>query len=170
MLAKLKPGMVLVREWKGDKHKVLVRDDGFEHKGETFATLSEVARHISEIEQAKLNRLREIWTQEFGTKPLKCSRSPELFRQIVAWRVQEKFLGGLSDWAQQELDRMVGPLSSLDTDYCSRIGLLSDCRSNRRRFSVSQTMPRRQRPQPRGSGRMDRLPHATRLPPRPASG
>jgi hypothetical protein len=60
-----------------------------------------VAAKVSEIEQAALDRLRQIWTQEFGSKPPKCSRSPELFRQIVAWRVQEKYLGGLSDWAQQ---------------------------------------------------------------------
>jgi hypothetical protein len=42
------PGARLVREWQGVEHEVVVLDDGrFAHRGETYASLSEVARQIT---------------------------------------------------------------------------------------------------------------------------
>jgi hypothetical protein len=38
---------VLVREWRGVMHRVLVLDDGFEHEGQRYRSLSEVARRIT---------------------------------------------------------------------------------------------------------------------------
>lgn len=46
-IASLEAGTVLVREWRGVEHRVLVLDGGFEHQGERFKTLSEVARSIT---------------------------------------------------------------------------------------------------------------------------
>ncbi len=43
----IKPGTILTREWQGVLHQVRVLEDGFEHKGERFASLSEVARRIT---------------------------------------------------------------------------------------------------------------------------
>jgi hypothetical protein len=43
----LKPGTVLVREWRGIQHRVHVLDDGFDYRGTRFGSLSEVARHIT---------------------------------------------------------------------------------------------------------------------------
>lgn len=43
----LRPGSVLVREWRGITHRVLVRDKGFEHEGKEYRTLSEAARAIT---------------------------------------------------------------------------------------------------------------------------
>jgi hypothetical protein len=43
----LRSGSVLVREWRGVTHRVLVRDKGFEHEGKEYRTLSEVARAIT---------------------------------------------------------------------------------------------------------------------------
>lgn len=43
----IKPGTILTREWKGVLHQVRVLEDAFEHKGERFASLSEVARRIT---------------------------------------------------------------------------------------------------------------------------
>ena len=43
----LKPGTVLTREWKGAVHRVGVMDDGFEYKGERYASLSEIAGRIT---------------------------------------------------------------------------------------------------------------------------
>ena len=43
----LRAGTVLVREWRGVTHRVLVLDSGFEHEGKRFSSLSEVARAIS---------------------------------------------------------------------------------------------------------------------------
>jgi hypothetical protein len=44
---RIKPGSVLVREWKGSTHRVMVLQDGFAWNGRTFSNLSEIAREIS---------------------------------------------------------------------------------------------------------------------------
>jgi hypothetical protein len=43
----LKPGTVLVREWRGVQHRVHVLEDGFDYRGTRYGSLSEVARHIT---------------------------------------------------------------------------------------------------------------------------
>ena len=43
----IKPGTVLGRRWNGVRHDVTVTRDGFLYDGESFASLSEVARHIT---------------------------------------------------------------------------------------------------------------------------
>ncbi|MBS0222566.1 MAG: DUF2924 domain-containing protein [Proteobacteria bacterium] len=43
----LKPGLVLTRNWQGVLHQVQVTDQGFDYRGERFASLSEVARRIT---------------------------------------------------------------------------------------------------------------------------
>src|SRR3981189_3010213 len=40
---RIRPGSVLVREWKGESHRVMVLADGFAYDGETFGNLSEIA-------------------------------------------------------------------------------------------------------------------------------
>ena len=45
--ARVKPGAVLIREWHGQTHTVVVQDEGFEHQGKRYASLSEVARLIT---------------------------------------------------------------------------------------------------------------------------
>ena len=44
---RLKPGLVLTRSWQGVLHQVQVTDQGFDYRGERFASLSEVARRIT---------------------------------------------------------------------------------------------------------------------------
>ena len=39
----LKPGSSLIREWKGVRHEVAVTADGFEHLGQRYRSLSQVA-------------------------------------------------------------------------------------------------------------------------------
>jgi hypothetical protein len=43
----LRPGTVLVREWHGVLHRVLVLNEGFEHDGQRYRTLTEAARVIT---------------------------------------------------------------------------------------------------------------------------
>lgn len=43
----LRAGAVLVRAWRGVEHRVLVLDQGFEHRGKRYQSLSEVARAIA---------------------------------------------------------------------------------------------------------------------------
>ena len=40
---RIKPGSVLVREWKGKSHRVMVLAEGFAYDGETYTNLSEIA-------------------------------------------------------------------------------------------------------------------------------
>lgn len=44
---KLRPGTVLVREWRGVTHRVLVLDRGFQHENKRFSTLTQIARAIT---------------------------------------------------------------------------------------------------------------------------
>ena len=43
----LKPGTVLLREWHGTQHQVIVGDHGIEFKGKTYKSLSRVAYRIT---------------------------------------------------------------------------------------------------------------------------
>lgn len=60
---------------------------------------------ISEIERAGIDQMREIWRRELGT-PLPKIRAYGTLKRILAWRVQEKYLGGLSQDALQQLERL----------------------------------------------------------------
>ncbi len=44
---RMKPGMRLVREWRGETHDVLVLEDGFEWNGQRRRSLSAIAREIT---------------------------------------------------------------------------------------------------------------------------
>ena len=43
----LKPGTVLLRNWHGTEHQVIVRDHGLEFQGKQYQSLSQVARRIT---------------------------------------------------------------------------------------------------------------------------
>jgi hypothetical protein len=43
----LKPGTVLLREWHGTQHQVLVRGDGIVFNGKQYRSLSQVAYRIT---------------------------------------------------------------------------------------------------------------------------
>lgn len=43
----LRAGSVLVREWRGVVHRVVVMESGFEHQGKHYPTLTKVARAIT---------------------------------------------------------------------------------------------------------------------------
>lgn len=44
---RVKPGVVLVREWKGISHRVTVAESGFLYCDRTYTSLSEIAREIT---------------------------------------------------------------------------------------------------------------------------
>jgi DUF2924 family protein len=44
---KLRPGAVLIREWRGASHQVTVAEDGVLFRGKRYRSLSEVARKIT---------------------------------------------------------------------------------------------------------------------------
>ncbi len=43
----LKPGTILTREWKGTTHQVIILEEGYEHSGERYQSLSEIAERIT---------------------------------------------------------------------------------------------------------------------------
>ena len=43
----LLPGTMLIRDWNGERHEVMVLDGGFEYQGRKFRSLSAVAKHIT---------------------------------------------------------------------------------------------------------------------------
>ena len=47
MPRRIKAGAILVREWKGESHRVTVLDDGYAYQGETYESLSVIARLIT---------------------------------------------------------------------------------------------------------------------------
>ena len=45
--SRIKPGTCLVRDWRGQSHRVLVLTHGFEYADKTYANLSQIARLIT---------------------------------------------------------------------------------------------------------------------------
>jgi hypothetical protein len=44
---RIKAGTRLIRQWEGQTHRVTVGDDGFEHNGQNYKSLSAIARLIT---------------------------------------------------------------------------------------------------------------------------
>lgn len=44
---RIKPGSEIVRTWKGKTYRVVVLAEGFQHAGQTYSSLSEVASDIT---------------------------------------------------------------------------------------------------------------------------
>ena len=44
---KLRPGTVIIKQWRGAQHVVMVLADGFQHQGKVYASLSQLAREIT---------------------------------------------------------------------------------------------------------------------------
>lgn len=47
--APIKPGARLVRVWHGESHVVTVLEDGFEHAGQRYGSLTQIAKRITGI-------------------------------------------------------------------------------------------------------------------------
>ena len=44
---RIKPGTRLIRDWRGQSHRVTVLDNGYEYAGKRYSSLSKVARLIT---------------------------------------------------------------------------------------------------------------------------
>jgi hypothetical protein len=44
---RIKPGALLIREWKGQRHQVTVLEHGFAYQGKPYESLSQIARLIT---------------------------------------------------------------------------------------------------------------------------
>ena len=98
---RIKPGSVLVREWKRKSHRVTVLADGFAYDGRTFGNLSEIAVLITGTRWngPRFFGLRPK-TQDIGDDPtLDPSRGPK--RKVGATSARSSHLGGGSDYRKR---------------------------------------------------------------------
>src|SRR5215212_3603362 len=56
----IRPGTLLVREWEGSSHRVMVMAEGFAWNGSTYPSLSKVARAITDLRPSKPDRDRMV--------------------------------------------------------------------------------------------------------------
>jgi Protein of unknown function (DUF2924) len=99
---RIKPGSVLVREWKGKSHRVMVLADGFAYDGETYSNLSEIAVLITGTRWngPRFFGLRSK-TQESG-EPVAPGRSDGATRNAEAASARSSDLGGGSDYRKRK--------------------------------------------------------------------
>jgi len=98
---RIKPGSVLVREWKGRSHRVMVLADGFAHDGETYGNLSEIAALIigTKWNGPRFFGLRSKPQQ--SDEPTTPDRSNGIKRKAEAASILSSHLGGGSDYRKR---------------------------------------------------------------------
>jgi hypothetical protein len=101
---RIKPGSVLVREWNGRSHRVMVLTDGFAYDGDSYSNLSEIAGLIT---GTKWNGPRFFGlrskTEESG-KPANAGHSSGADRDSNTAPVRSGHLGGGSDYRKRNAD------------------------------------------------------------------
>jgi Protein of unknown function (DUF2924) len=99
---RIKPGSVLVREWKGKSHRVMVLADGFAYEGDVYGNLSEIAVLIT---GTKWNGPRffglRAKAQDSG-EPAVPGRSGSAKREPEAASARSSHLGGGSDYRKRD--------------------------------------------------------------------
>ena len=98
---RIKPGSVLIREWKGRSHRVMVLADGFAHDGETYSNLSEIAALIT---GTKWNGPRFFGLRskpQQSDEPATLDRSNGIKRKAEAASIPSSHLGGGSDYRKR---------------------------------------------------------------------
>jgi hypothetical protein len=98
---RIKPGSVLVREWKGESHRVIVLAEGFAYDGKTFGNLSEIAVLITGTRWngPRFFGLRSK-TQD-SDQPVSSGRSDGAKRNAEAVSARSNHLGGGSDYRKR---------------------------------------------------------------------
>ena len=85
---RIKPGSILVRNWKGKSYRVTVTADGFSYDGISYGNLSEIALHIT---GTRWNGLRFFGLR---TKPTDAIAAP----------IRKPQLGGGSDYRKRNAE------------------------------------------------------------------
>jgi hypothetical protein len=109
---RIKPGSVLVREWKGKSHRVMVLADGFAYDGMTYSNLSEIAVLITGTRWngPRFFGLRSK-TQE-GHEPAAPDPSDDIKRKAEAVSARSSHLRGESDYRKRNA---AGAVKSVST-------------------------------------------------------
>ena len=97
---RIKPGSVLVREWKGRSHRVMVLADGFAYEGDVYSNLSEIAVLIT---GTKWNgpRFFGLRSKTQGSEPAAPDPSDGAKRTAEAVSARSNHLGGGSDYRKR---------------------------------------------------------------------
>jgi hypothetical protein len=104
---RIKPGSVLVREWKGRSHRVMVLADGFAYDGKTFGNLSEIAGLIT---CTRWNGPRFFGLRSKTDESTEPASSGKMDRSPKPAPTPSRHLGGGSDYRKRnaELARKTG--------------------------------------------------------------
>jgi hypothetical protein len=110
----IKPGSVLVREWKNKSHRVTVLAEGFAYDGSTFGNLSEIASLITGVRWngPRFFGLRSK-TQE-SDEAATPDRSDSATPKAVAASARSSHPGGRSDYRKRNAGRTVKTASTGD--------------------------------------------------------
>jgi Protein of unknown function (DUF2924) len=108
---RIKPGSVLVREWKDKSHRVTVLADGFVYDGNTYSNLSEIAVLITGVRWngPRFFGLRSK-TQE-NDETAACDRSDHIKQKAKAASARSSHLGGGSDYRKRSAAGSTYPAS-----------------------------------------------------------
>jgi hypothetical protein len=101
---RIKPGSVLVREWKGRSHRVMVLAEGFAYDGKTFGNLSEIAGLIT---GTRWNGPRFFGLRsktEESLMPANAGRSSRMDRSPNTASTPSSRLGGGSDYRKRNAE------------------------------------------------------------------
>jgi hypothetical protein len=111
---RIKPGSVLVREWKGKSHRVTVLAEGFAYEGKTFCNLSEIAVLITGTRWngPRFFGLRPKTPE--SDEPVGPGRSDGAKRNAEATSTRSSHLGGGSDYRKRNVASTVKSLSTGD--------------------------------------------------------
>jgi hypothetical protein len=102
---RIRPGSVLIRQWNGTSHRVMVLAEGFAYGGKTFGNLSEIAGLITGTRWngPRFFGLRSKAQDEIAPKTSNRSGSAKDKSDTAA--VRSKFGGG-SDYRKQNADQL----------------------------------------------------------------
>jgi hypothetical protein len=109
---RIKPGSVLVREWKGKSHRVMVLAEGFAYDGKTFGNLSEIAVLIT---GTRWNGPRFFGLRPKGQEidePMARTRSDGAKRITEPASARSSHLGGGSDYRKRNAASTVKSIST----------------------------------------------------------
>jgi hypothetical protein len=101
---RVKPGSVLVREWKGRSHRVMVLADGFAYDGNTYGNLSEIAGLIT---GTRWNGPRFFGLRskaDENGRDTKAGRSEAAQRASKTSPIRSRHLGGGSDYRKRNAE------------------------------------------------------------------
>jgi hypothetical protein len=101
---RIKPGSVLVREWKARSHRVMVLTDGFAYDGNTYGNLSEIAGLITGTRWNGPRFFGLRSKSEESGKPANAGRSSGEDRDSNNPPIRSSHLGGGSDYRKRNAD------------------------------------------------------------------